>query len=335
MTGFGNQHTLIGFSLAAFLLLIYPSLINILGMGDFWVTLMLQIAIWTTLATSWNFFSGYTGYSSFGHGAFYGVGMYTTSTLMVKLGMPFLLTLPFAGIFSALAALVIGFVVFRLPQFRGELFSLLTLALTFIIATIVTNVDVIDGGRGVFLRAADTAGFAAENNIGIYYVALVIALLTTYLGYYIFQSRWGQALFAIRDDEDVADGLGVPTFQYKLWTFAVSSFCVGMIGGTQAMFVGYLEATNVFAIITPLLALMMSILGGSGVWYGPIIGAVIITSLRQLLTSGENAVINQIIIGMVLILVILFIPEGIAGRIEAWQKQRNHSQLQVQKEQSS
>lgn len=310
---FGNPRVLIGFVVVGLLLLLFPPAVIALGQGEFWITLVMQILIWTTLAVSWNFFCGYSGYSSFGHGAFYGVGMYTTSTLMVQLNVPFLLTLPVAGLVAALIALGIGFVVFRLRQFRGELFSLLTLALTFIIATIVTNIDVLDGGNGVFLRAADTAGFATEDNRSLYMVVLVIAMATIYLAYYIYQSRWGQALFAIRDDEDVADGLGVPTFRYKLLTFAVSSFFVGMIGSTQALFLGYLEAASVFTVLTPLLALMMAILGGSGVWYGPIIGATIITTLRQLLTSGETAVLNQIVIGMVLILVILFMPQGIAG----------------------
>jgi branched-chain amino acid transport system permease protein len=215
-----------------------------------------------------------------------------------------------------LVALITGFIIFRLPQFRGEIFSLLTLALTFVVATIVNNVEWLDGGRGVFLSGLETAAFAQDSDVPLFYVALVIALGTTYLGYYIYQSRWGQALFAIRDDEDVADGLGVPTFLYKVGTFGVSSFCVGLIGGTQALFLGYLEAANVFAILTPLLALMMAILGGSGVWYGPVIGAVLITVLRQTLTGGETAVINQIIIGCVLIFVILFVPQGIAGFIE-------------------
>ena len=313
MNRFGKPRIQIGFVIVAVLLLAYPSLIAVIGVGNFYITLMLQILVWVTLSMSWNFFSGYTGYSSFGHGAFYGIGMYTTSTLMVQAGFPFLLTLPFAGLVSALVSVVVGAIIFRLPQLRGELFSLLTLAMTFIVATIVTNVDWIDGGGGVYIRDADTAGFAANNNIGLYYVAVVVALLTCYLGYYIFQSRWGQALFAIRDDEDVADGLGVPTFRYKLLTFAVSSFCVGLIGGTQSLFIGYLEAASVFAVVTPLIALMMAILGGSGIWYGPIIGAVIITTLRQLLTSGDSAVLNQIFIGLVLIFVILFIPDGIAG----------------------
>ena len=205
---------------------------------------------------------------------------------------------------------------FRLPQFRGELFSLLTLAMTFIVATIVNNVDWLDGGGGVFLREAEGIGRWGDSNIGLYYLSLVIAMSCVGTAYVIYNSRWGQALFAIRDDEDVADGLGVPTIGYKIGTFAASAFFAGVIGGVQSLFIGYLETATVFAVAIPLLALMMAIFGGAGIWYGPVIGAVVITLLRQSLTSGETAVLNQIIIGMVLVLTILFIPQGIGGIIE-------------------
>ncbi len=313
------------FALVALALGLYPPLISALGAGDFWVTLFFQIFVWITLAVSWNFFSGYSGYSSFGHGAFYGIGMYTTATLMVQAKLPFLVALPVAGLGAALVALLVGVIVFRLPQLRGELFSLLTLALTFIIATIVNNVAWIDGGSGVFLRAATADRFGVEDNRGLYYVSLGIALAAVGVAYGIFHGRWGQALFAIRDDEDGADGLGVPTFRYKVATFGLSALFAGLIGGAQALFLGYLEAGHVFAVITPLLALMMAILGGATVWYGPILGAVLITLLRQWLTGGDTAALNQMVIGLVLVLVILFVPQGIGGLIEERRRQRRLS----------
>lgn len=311
---FGTPRALIGFALAGLLLALLPTLITSLSLGSYFITLVFQMFVWGTLASSWNFFCGYSGYSSFGHGAFFGIGMYSTSTLMVRLQLPFLLTLPLAGLVAALVALGIGSVVFRLRQFRGELFSLLTLAITFICATLVNNIDEVDGGTGVYLRGSDVSGFAQQNTTGLYYVSLAILLLTVYLSYYIYHSRWGQALFAIRDDEDAADGVGIPTYRYKLVTFALSSFMVGMIGGTQAIFLGYIDSVTAFAVLTPLLALMMSIFGGASLWWGPLVGAVLITLLRQTLTSADTAVINQIIIGMALILTVLFMPEGVGGR---------------------
>ena len=111
-----------------------------------------QVFLWVALATSWCILSGYAGYFSFGHGAFFGAGMYTTATLAASLGVPFLLTLPAAGLVAALLATAIGGVVFRVKRLRGELFGLLTLAITFVLATIVLNTR-IDGGPGVYLSA--------------------------------------------------------------------------------------------------------------------------------------------------------------------------------------
>lgn len=312
------SHHLAWFGGVALALAAVPSLIAIIGGGTFWITLLFQVFVWVTLAVSWNLFSGYSGYASFGHGAFWGVGMYTTAVFLIHTTVPFLLMLPVAGLMTALLSLVVGGIIFRLSQFRGELFSLLTLAMTFIIATIVNNVDWIDGGGGVFFRDTEAAKFAASSTVGLYYVSLLIVLTCVYTAYAIYHSRWGHALFALRDDEDVADGLGIPTFRYKLYTFAISAFFAGLIGGTQALFLGYLETTTVFSVMTPLLVLMMVIFGGTFVWYGPIIGAVIITLLRQTFTGGETAVLNQILIGMVLIVVILLMPQGLGGMIENW-----------------
>ena len=107
---------------------------------------------WVSLATSWSFLSGYAGYFSFGHGAFFGAGVYTTATLTAGFGVPFLASLPAAGAVAALLAAGIGAVVFRVRRLRGELFGLLTLAITFVLATIVLNTR-IDGGPGVYLSA--------------------------------------------------------------------------------------------------------------------------------------------------------------------------------------
>ncbi len=313
----GHRRGLLGLGIAGGLLGLLPVLVAGLGLGSFWTTLGLQIFVWVTLAVSWNFFSGYSGYASFGHGAFFGIGMYTTATLLVRGTVPVFLALLMAGAVAAILAWFVGLVVFRLPQFRGELFSLLTLAMTFIVATVVNNVDWLDGGGGVFLREAPGIAAWTDNNLRLYYVALAIALLCVYLAYAIYHTRWGQALFAIRDDEDVADGLGVPTLRYKIGTFALSAFFAGVVGGPQALFLGYLETATAFAVTIPLLALMMAILGGATVWYGPVLGAVLVTLLRQLLTQGETAELNQILIGLVFILTILFMPQGIGGLIEA------------------
>src|SRR3954462_8976211 len=109
------------------------------GLPRFYESLLYLVFLWAVLATSWNILSGYSGYFSFGHGAFFGVGMYSTAVLASKLNWPFLATLPFAALLPALLGLLLGFVVFRVKSVRGELFALLTLAVTFVVATIILN----------------------------------------------------------------------------------------------------------------------------------------------------------------------------------------------------
>src|SRR5579862_7065790 len=116
----------------------------------FYESFLYLIFFWVMLATSWNILSGFSGYFSFGHAAFYGIGAYTTATLTNSFDVPMLLTLPAAALVAALFGVAIGAVVFRLPNLRGELFALLTLAVTFVLATIVLNTR-IDGGPGVYL----------------------------------------------------------------------------------------------------------------------------------------------------------------------------------------
>src|SRR4030095_3092539 len=163
-----------------------------------------------SLATSWNILSGYAGYFSFGHAAFFGAGVYTTATLTTALGVPFLWTLPAAGLVAALLGAGIAAVVFRVRGVRGELFGLLTLAITFVLSTIALNTK-IDGGPGVFLAAVPLPPLFGAPAPTLYHLSLLVALFSVVAALTIYRSRWGMGLFAIRDDEDVAGGLGAPT----------------------------------------------------------------------------------------------------------------------------
>jgi branched-chain amino acid transport system permease protein len=142
--------TIFGIFAAGLLLAVVPWL----GLPAFYESFMYLICHWIILAMSWNILSGYSGYFSFGHGVFFGVGMYTTAGLAGKLDWPFLATLPMAALIPALLGVALGAVVFRVKAVRGELFALLTLAVTFVVATIIINTR-IDGGPGVYLMAVE------------------------------------------------------------------------------------------------------------------------------------------------------------------------------------
>jgi ABC-type branched-subunit amino acid transport system ATPase component/ABC-type branched-subunit amino acid transport system permease subunit len=291
------------------------ALVPALKLPAFYESFLYLVFFWISLATSWNILSGYAGYFSFGHAAFFGAGVYTTATLTTAFNVPFLLSLPAAGLVAALLGSVIAAVVFRVRGVRGELFGLLTLAVTFVLSTIALNTR-LDGGPGVFLAAVPVPIVFGTPATTLYHLALVVAFVSVFAALAIYRSRWGMGLFAIRDDEDVAEVLGVPTYRYKLVAFALSCFIAGLIGGIHAMFVTYVTVAETFAVGLAVDAIMMAALGGTRFWYGPALGAVIITTLTQSLTGGESAVLNRALIGAILIAVIVFLPNGVAGGLQ-------------------
>jgi branched-chain amino acid transport system permease protein len=294
----------------------------VVGLPAFYESFLYLIFSWIALATSWSFLSGYAGYFSFGHGAFFGAGMYATATLTTAFDVPFLATLPVAGALAAALAVGIGAVVFRVQRLRGELFGLLTLAVGFVLATIVLNTQ-IDGGPGVYLSAVPLPRILSSPTGTLYLLGLALAVATVGGAYAISHSRLGLGLYAIHDDEDVAEGKGVPTFAYKLVAFGLSAGIAGIAGGIHAMYVSYVTVGETFSITVPLYVVLMSVLGGARHWLGPAVGATIIASSLYAFTGGQQAVLGRAAVALVLILVILLLPEGVVpAALARWRRWR-------------
>jgi branched-chain amino acid transport system permease protein len=271
-----------------------------LGLPPFYESFLYLVGHWMVLALSWNILSGYSGYFSFGHGALVGIGMYTTAVLAGKLDWPFLATLPAAALVPAVLGLALGFVVFRVKAVRGELFALLTLAVTFVVATIILNTP-IDGGPGIYLNSVQVPALGPTPSSSIYLMVLGAALGTLLIARGVQRSKLGIGLFAIHDDEDVAEVMGVPTFGYKLLAFALSCGLAGVAGGIHALFVSYVTAGETFNITVPLTVVLMAVLGGTRHWAGPAIGAAAITGLLYYFTAGNYAVMGKAIVGAILV----------------------------------
>ena len=297
-----------------------------LGLPAFYEAFLYLIFHWVVLATSWNILSGYSGYFSFGHAAFLGIGVYTTAVLAGKLGWPFLATLPAAAAVSALMGLGLGAVVFRVRALRGELFALLTLAVTFVVATIVLNTP-IDGGPGVYLSGVAVPKLAPTPSGTFYLLALVAAVLAVWAAWRIYHARFGTGLFAIHDDEDVAEVMGVPTYRFKLAALALSCALAGLAGGIHALFVSYVTVGETFSGFTALYVILMSALGGTRHWLGPTIGAAAITALTYFFTTGDYAVVGRAIIGLIFVVVVLLMPGGLLGRFT---RRRHSEKIRVQ-----
>jgi branched-chain amino acid transport system permease protein len=281
-----------------------------LRLPAFYESFLYLVLHWIVLATSWNILSGYSGYFSFGHGAFFGIGVYTTAVLAGKFDVPFLWTLPAAALLAALLGVALGAVVFRVRRVRGEVFALLTLAVTFVLATIVLNTP-IDGGPGVYLSAVAVPALAPTVSGAFYMMALGLAVVTLIIARAIPRARLGVGLFAIHDDEDAAEVMGVPTYRYKLAALGISCALAGVAGGIQALFVSYVTANSTFNITVPLTVILMSVLGGTRHWAGPALGATVITLLLYASTAADQAVTGKAVSGTILVAAILFMPNGI------------------------
>jgi branched-chain amino acid transport system permease protein len=286
-----------------------------LGLPAFYDSLLYLILHWIVLATSWNILSGYAGYFSFGHGAFFGAGLYTSATLMARWNWPFLWTLPVAAGIACVLGVAVGAIVFRVKGVRGEVFALLTLAVTFVVGTIIVNTP-IDGGNGVSLAAVAVPKIGPTPSSTFYLLALAAAALTMLVAWAISVSKLGVGLFAIHDDEDAAEVMGVPTYRYKLVALGISCALAGVAGGIHALFLNYVTVGEVFTITVPLTVVLMSVLGGTRHWAGPAVGAVAITLLTYTFTAANYAVAGKAMVGVILIAAILFMPDGILPRLQ-------------------
>lgn len=306
---------LAGFAVAAILLGFFPALRETLDLPQFYVIFLFTIFFWVAQASSWNILTGFSGYFSFGQGAWYGIGVYTVAVLVGKQGWSFMAALPLAGLVALAGALLLGLVVFRVRRLTGEIFALTTLAIAFVLASVARITPAIDGGTGTFMTGTPIPEFLGDYNTAMYRLTLAVALLTLVIAYLIHNSRLGWGLFSIRDDEAVAEGLGVPAFRYKMTALGANALLAGLMGGVWSLQLGFVTIDDVFNIRIPLFVILMSVLGGMRHWMGPVVGAVVITTLSDRLNSAGMADVSQIIIGLLLVVLALAVREGVYLRM--------------------
>ena len=301
----------------AIVLWFMPNLRETLDYPVFFLLFGYGLFFWIAQASSWNTFTGYSGYFSFGQGAFFGVGVYSVAVLAVKHQWPLLVTFVVGGLLAAVVGLIIGVVVFRLRELRGEIFALLTLAVAFVMASIARVSPAIDGGQGVPVNNVALPEFLGDFPTMIFRLGLIVATLAVITAQVVQRSRVGWGLFAIRDDEDVAETLGVPTFRFKITALLLTSFLAGLSGAVHSLQIGYVTIEDVFSIRVPLFVILMSILGGTKHWMGPVVGAVVVVTLNDRLNRAGFQELSDFVTGGLLILMIVAVKEGLYLRMRS------------------
>jgi branched-chain amino acid transport system permease protein len=282
-------------------LALLPVLVN-----NYWLRIATGALMWAGLACSWNMLGGYAGYINFGHSAFFGIGAYATAILMgADFAVPFLATIPIGMIVTALFAVVIGAPTLRL---RGAYFAIATWAFAEVLMQFATVVDFTGGTGGIGLPPFLNERF-------FYFAMLAAAVLTYFLTWSLFErSRFGLKVKALRDHEPAAEAMGINTSLVKLQTFMLSAVVASVFGSIFAYWVTFINPKSVFGGDITDQMVVMVLLGGLGSLWGPAIGGVALFFVNRLIWMyyGDTAFYIAIL-GAAIILVVLFLPNGIAG----------------------
>jgi branched-chain amino acid transport system permease protein len=310
----------IGWVLLA-LLIVLP----LMGGSRYLIYLGTLIALQAALATALNLVIGYAGQFAMSHAAFYGFGAYASALLITSGGLDFWAAVPLAMLVAAGLAACIGYPALRYTG--GVHLALLTFAFGELARLIAANWHSVTGGpmgMRVAYAPSPVLGFDFGSARGLYWLAVAMLLVTLAVAYAIERSRFGRALVAVREDETLAAFLGINVTAYKLAAYVLSSTLAAMVGTAYAPIMSFISPEMLNAHDT-IVMIGVLILGGIGTLAGPIIGTLVFFGIPELLRMAR--LFRLVIVGAVIVLVVLFMPQGIAGvlrqRIERWKRGSN------------
>ena len=278
----------------------------------YFLQLTILALIWVVLAQGQNLIQGITGYVSIAQAGFMGVGAYCSTLLSVKLGWSVWLTLGVAPVFTAIFAVLVGYPSLRV---KGHYFAIVTLAYNMVIYIILLTFTALTGGEagiGSVPRPPDISvgGMVLSfgSRTGYYYLVLGAATFSTLICALILRSRVGRILVSIRQNETLAEAMGVSAWRYKLFAFVMSASLAGLAGALYAHFIGFLNP-DPFGVDQSLNAILAVILGGSGTLSGPVVGAFAVVFLPEYLRVAETY--RLVMYGLVLVVATIFMPRGL------------------------
>ena len=266
---------------------------------------------YVVIATAWNILGGYAGYVNFRTPAFFALGAYTAVFLIQSMRAPLPVLILAGGLVSALLGLGIGYLTLRL---RGVFFSIATLALAIVLQTMIINWEYVGGSRGMSVLRPSGPPFGNYVTF-LFTVMVALAVISVTVARFIERSWIGRGLAALRDNEEAAECMGVPTLRLKLFATTVSGFFLGVAGAPFPYYVTFVEPNSAFALDYAVNALAMPMIGGTTSWVGPVIGAVLLGAAQQLATVTISSEMNLFIVGVVLVAFVVLAPEGILGLV--------------------
>lgn len=275
------------------------------------------------IGQSWNIAGGFAGQLSFGHVAFFGVGAYASTLLQLRLGWSPWLGLPASALAGAATGFVIALLSFR-AGLKGSYFALITLAFAEVLRIVANSLEITGGGLGLLIEARPGAAqFQFVERRGFYFVMLALTVLSIAIALWLRRSRFGAQLAAIRENEDAARALGIDVVREKVKVLALSGGLCGMGGCFFAQYFLYIDPAIVFGVDKSVEMLLVTMIGGSGTVYGPLVGAVLLAGVgdaTRLLSDVQG--LSLVIYGALLVVIIAVLPSGLVQLSGRWRGAR-------------
>jgi branched-chain amino acid transport system permease protein len=299
------------------LLYVFLFILPLLITSDYQKHILIMGGIYVILVASLNLLIGYVGEISLGHTAFFGIGAYTSGIFFLRMGIPFWLGLPAAGIVAGIFGFLIGYPTLRT---RGPYFVIVSLAFSEILRLICSNwISLTNGPMGLkniqppSIHLGNLIHYEFSSKNSYYYLILVLVSLTLYICYRYVNSRFGRACMAIRENEALASSVGISAAKWGIITFVLSTFLAGLAGSFYAHYVLFISP-DLFGFSFTTGMLLMLIIGGKGTMAGPVLGAVLFTIIPEYLRVAE--IYRLSIFGLLLMVAVIFMPRGM---IQLWE----------------
>jgi branched-chain amino acid transport system permease protein len=281
------------------------------------------------MALAWNILGGYAGYVNFGSAAFFGLGAYSAIVALQSFGASLITQIIMGGVFAGIVGFATGYLTLRL---KGVYFAIATLALLVVSETLIVNWDYVGGAAGAYVlpkRNPMIFGVLIVGKKGalfgnykelLFFLMCVIALATIVICRFIERSKIGRGLAALRDNEEAAESMGVPTLKLKLIATTLSAAIMGVTGGIFPYYLTFVDPISAFNLEISINALAMPLIGGTATWLGPVLGAIALGTVQQFITVTISSSVNLLVVGLFLVAFVIFAPDGFLGLIKKFKR---------------
>ena len=310
------------------------SLPLVIGESPYFIGILISLLMMAALSSAWNILGGYAGQYSFGHAAYFGAGAYTTLILLTLYNLNPLLCMAMGVVVASIIALITGSIVFRL---RGHYFGLASIAVAEVVRLSVLNFEFTGGAQGILLSDVVLWDLDLNSKIPFYYGMLLVLAVTLAITAYLRKSKTGYYLQAIREDQDAASSLGINISFYKNKALLISAALTSVLGSLYGLYIRFIDTSAVLDLRLSIEIILTAIIGGVGTLWGPVVGALLLVPLAEMLrsnffgdmlinaglvseTSGVGMFLKDnlahahvLVYGIITVLCILYLPKGVLG----------------------